>query len=410
MWRKHERKLVPIPIGVLVATSGASVEFDRPTLDGVLAAIEVANADTKTNDRPLLAVVRDTAGDPAVAARAAEGLVKEGVGVMIGGASPSVRRAIETAIAPLGALLVSPISPEGLDRSPALITLGTLPNQRAVPAAAWAVTTLGKRAFLIANDGVLQRVVDAILHDHVTCVGGEIVGGAWIRERGGDEAKDVASAVAAILKAKPDVIISGLNRASTVALLTALRSARVKSVDTPMVNWQLRLGELKQIDGKLIEGDYLVASTLASDDDLGEEFAAAYATQSGGAIADARAAAAVAAVELVRQAIERSGGVDPKGVRAAMLGASVPSAGGATVVDAASGATWKMAHIARIGADGSVSEVWASAGAIRPRPWPVWRSRSEWMSLLANPSASPPAVAPATPPAPAPSRESEAKP
>ncbi|MFO0827240.1 MAG: transporter substrate-binding protein [Phycisphaerales bacterium] len=379
MWVRRERRQTPYRLGVVAALTGKAADRDAPTANAVAAAVDVLNAGGGISGHPVEMVIRDSRGDEATAASEARRLVEGGVGILIAGAGAGSRRAIEGAIAPLGGLVLSPHAGEGLDDSPSLITFGTLPNQRAVPAAAWAVRACGPKLYLVANEGLTQRTVSAILHDHVPCIGGTIVGESWCS----GEPADLARVAAEIRDARPNAIISGLDRTSSLALAAELVSIGVTPASVPTVAWQLRAADLERADAKLVDGNYLVASSFfAEDEDLGPELATAYAVRSSGARPDARAIAAAAAVRMLADAMSRCGGVDATSVRAALLGAMIPRGGKPFVIDSATQCAWLPSRVGKIGraGDGSmrVETTWSSDGPIRPQPWPVWRSRTEW--------------------------------
>lgn len=374
----------PVRVGVLVATDGERAAFDAPTLVGALAAIDLVNERGGVlHGRILEAVVRDSGSSPAQAADAAQGLVRDERAVaIVGGTSPLVRRAIADRLDEAGGTLVCPTSSEGLDDHPSLVVLGSLPNQRIVPAIAWCVRERGPRIMLLSDEGLQQRVVHEILRDHVPAIGGVLVGEAWMRAGDGEEA-----AVAAVLDAKPDAIVAGLGRASAEAFARALRAA-APEVRPTTLHWQLRLGEVATIEPGLLEGDHIAASTFVDATAVDRAFLDAYRRRAAALgideRPDPRAISAADAILLVAAAIDRSGGRDPGGVQAAMLGARVRGTSGAITIDPRSRAAWKPMRVGRIGSDGTIVEVWATDGAVRPRPWPRWRSREEWRALVAS--------------------------
>lgn len=369
----------PVRIGVLAATSGPQAEFDRATIAGVHAEVDRINRRGGVlHGRPLELVVADTAGDPQRAAREAVRLTRDvGVAAIIGGTTPELRRAATAALMDVGGLLVSPTAAEGLDDASSLITVGSLPNQRIVPAASWAVRNIGPRAFLLADEGLLASVAHAILADHIPAIDGVLVGEAWM-ERG----EGAAHAAAAVHAADPDVIVVGLGPESIEAFLRAIE-ALSPGYRPRLVLWGLRRAQLDDLPDGLLEGDFLVGSTFGADSGIDEMFAEAYAARSGGRQVDSRAVVAANAAELVARGIDRSGGSDPAGVRAAMLGSPLAGQDGLLMVNQRSQTAWKTMLIGRIEGR-QVEEVWSSGTPLRPRPWPNWRSRREWRAFVAD--------------------------
>jgi urea transport system substrate-binding protein len=403
LWKNRAASRTPIEVGIVVATSGANASFDKVTLDAAMAAIDVVNRRGGANGHPLVGIVADTESTSAGAANVAERLARSGVGVLVGGNAPNERRAIEAAIEPHGGLLLGTTSTEGLDDSPSLITLGLLPNQRAVPAAAWAVRQLGPRIYLLSDDSLLARAVHAILRDHVPALGGEIVGDRILSTSDAE----LSEIVRDVRKASPDVVVSGLGIAATQKFLAAMRAEGITSDVAPTISWALRGRELRQLDPKLLKGDYIVLSSLQSDETVDPDVLQAYLVRSGGAKPDAQALVAVVAIKLIADAVERGADDSAAQVRAAILRATERQGGELVAIDAETQATWKVAKIGRIEADGSLAEVWSSDGLIRPRPWPSWKSRAEWRRFVQDGGADPkPVAAPAPRAAPAPATPS----
>ncbi|MBL9147209.1 MAG: transporter substrate-binding protein [Phycisphaerae bacterium] len=394
LWKNRAASRTPIEIGIVVAKTGANAAFDKVTLDAALAAIDVVNKRGGARGHPLVGVVADTESTAAGAASAAERLVRSGVGVMVGGNAPTERRAIEAAIEPLGGLLLGTTSTEGLDDSASLITLGLLPNQRAVPAAAWAVRQIGPRVFLLSDDSLVGRTVHAILRDHVPAIGGEIVGDRVVSPNDAD----MAAVVREVRSASPDVIVSGLGAAATQRFLGAMRAEGITSDVAPTISWALRGRELRLIDTRLTKGDYIVLSSLKADDVVEPELLSAYLARSGGSNPDAQALVAILAIELITGAIERGADDSAAQIRSAILRATERQGGETIAIDAETHATWKVAKIGRIDADGSLAPVWSSNGLIRPRPWPSWKSHGEWRQFVNDGGVEKPS--PATPSAP----------
>jgi hypothetical protein len=54
------------------------------------------------------------------------------------------------------------------------------------------------------------------------------------------------------------------------------------------------------------------------------------------------------------------------------------------LVDADSRHLWKMMRIGKVRGDGQFDQVFVSAAPLRPTPWPSYRSRDSWQTLLAG--------------------------
>ena len=158
----------PIRVGVLQSLSGAMAISARPVAEATVMAIEELNAAGGVLGRPLEAVVRDGASDPATFAREAERLITaDGVAATFGCWTSSGRRQVTPVIEAHRHLLFYPVQYEGLESSPFTVYTGAAPNQSIVPAVTWALETLGRRVFLVGSDSVFPHTVNAIIR-HVT--------------------------------------------------------------------------------------------------------------------------------------------------------------------------------------------------------------------------------------------------
>ena len=93
---------------------------------------------------------------------------------------------------------------EGVENSPCIVYMGAAPNQQIIPAVEWAIQTQNKkRFFLIGSDYVFPRTAHAVIKDQLKKLGVELVGEEYISLG----SADVGRAVAAIAKAKPDMIL-----------------------------------------------------------------------------------------------------------------------------------------------------------------------------------------------------------
>ena len=109
-----------------------------------------------------------------------------------------------------------------------IVYLGAAPNQQILPAVDWAVNTLHKkRFFLVGSDYVFPRAANAIIKDHLKQLGGEVVGEEYIPLG----SSNTDAAVAAIVKAKPDMILNTINGDSNITFFRDLRAAGVKPAD-----------------------------------------------------------------------------------------------------------------------------------------------------------------------------------
>jgi urea transport system substrate-binding protein len=92
--------------------------------------------------------------------------------------------------------------------------------------------------------------------------------------------------------------------------------------------------------------------------------------------------AAYVGTHLWARAVHDVGASDPERVSPALLRQSIRSPSGIAAVDAGTRHLWKTLRIGKVRPDGQFDQVLASSEALRPTPWPNYRSREAWNALL----------------------------
>ena len=89
-------------------------------------------------------------------------------------------------------------------------------------------------------------------------------------------------------------------------------------------------------------------------------------------------------VHLWAQAVREAGTIDVRQVRAALRHQSRNAPEGIIAIDPETQHAWRPVFIGRIRPDGQFDVVWSSRTAVRPVPFPISRSRSEWETFVSN--------------------------
>jgi urea transport system substrate-binding protein len=92
--------------------------------------------------------------------------------------------------------------------------------------------------------------------------------------------------------------------------------------------------------------------------------------------------AAYFGVGLWAQAVRDAASDDAGHVRNAIANQTLRAPEGMVYVDPENHHTWKTVRIGRIKIDGQFEIVWSSQRPIRPVPYPIYRSPSEWEQFL----------------------------
>ena len=384
-WFGLDRLLVdrrPILVGILHSQTGPMAVSERSMIDAEVLALEEINAAGGLLGRPVRWVVADGASDGPTFARQADELVRQRrVAVIIGCWTSASRKSVLPVVESQDHLLVYPMAYEGLEQSPNVIYTGAAPNQQITPAVQWCHDTLGaRRFFLVGSDYIWPHCVNAIAADHLAGLGAKLAGEAYVPFG----SRDVDDLVRRIAAAAPDVILSSVVGDSGVAFARALRDAGLRPETVPVVTFAMAEDELRGLSGAAMAGHYAAwcyFQSLERPENLAfvRAFKARYGTDR--ATSDVMATA-YNSVHLWAQAVREAGTTDVRQVRTALRHQSRNAPEGIIAVDPETQHTWRPVYIGRIRPDGQFDVVWTSRTAVRPVPFPISRSRTEWEGFV----------------------------
>ncbi len=368
----------PIRVGILHADSGSLAHSEQAVSRATLLAIEELNDSGGVLGSEVQAVMGRGISEPEDFVREARRLIdEEGVVVLFGGWTSTARKALLPLLSGRRHLLFYPLQYEGLESSPFVVYTGAVPNQQMVPGIKWALDHLGSRFFLVGSDYVYPRTAHEIAKTQLTVLGAEVVGEEYI-PLGGDQ---VQEAVQAIVASDADVILNTINGDSNVALFKAFKEA---GVTTPVLS--LSLGEHDHQSLDLPEGEehYAAWNYFQSlDSPENRRFLARYRARYGlETVTSDPMEAAYLGVHLWAQAVEEAGSPEPIQVRGSLGGQSFVAPGGLVSVDESTQHIWKTVRVGRLQEDGQFEVVWESQGPVRPRPYPFFRTVTEWENYL----------------------------
>jgi len=375
------RTAQPIRVGVLHALSGTMAISEAAVVDATLMAIAELNAAGGVLGRQIEPIVVDSRSNWVYAARQAEALIaQQNVDVVFGCWTSACRRTVRPVFERLDHLLVYPVQYEGLEASPNILYTGAAPNQQIIPAVKWCLDHLGTRFYLVGSDYVFPRSANAIIRDQVESLGGEIVGEDYLL-LGSTQADPIAARIAAV---QPDVILNTINGDSNIHFFRALRAAGVTADAIPTLSFSIAESELPTLDIENVIGDYAAWNYFQSvNSDTNQRFVANFQTRYGAdRVTSDPIEAAYFGVYLWAQAARESGTPDVAVVRRALGGQSFNAPGGIVSVDPQTNHVWKIVRIGQIRTDGQFEIVWNSGNPIRPQPYPIYRSQTEWDAFL----------------------------
>ncbi|MHB8520988.1 MAG: urea ABC transporter substrate-binding protein [Limisphaerales bacterium] len=371
----------PIKVGILHSMSGAMAISEKSMVDAELLAIEEINQKGGVLGRRIEAVIADGKSDwPTFAAQAERLITMDQVCTIFGCWTSASRKNVKPVVEKYDHLLVYPMAYEGLEQSPNIVYTGAAPNQQIIPAVKWSFDNIGKRFFLVGSDYVWPHSINAIIKDQLKALRAELVGEDYIFF-GSD---DVQEAVSRIKQAQPDVIFSSVVGDSNIPFYRELRAAGIKPEKTPVISVSIGEDELRKLSGKDLVGNYAAWNYFQSihrpeNEAFVQRFKAKYGQDR---VTSDVIEAAYFSVYLWAQAASECGNDDVRNLRKAMLTQSLNAPEGVVSVDPETQHTWRSFSIGKIRLDGQLDLVWSAQKAIRPVPYPISRSQSEWDAFL----------------------------
>lgn len=379
LWRGRAPE--PIRVGVLHSLSGVMAFSESQLADSTLLAIEEINRQGGVAGRPLVPVVADGASDWPTFASQAEHLIKdEHVRAIFGCYTSASRKSVKPVVEKYHSLLFYPVPYEGVEESRNIVYNGASPNQLYVPAVKWCLDNLGRRFFLVGSDYIWPRTVNVLMRDVIGALRGQVLGEEYL-PLGDMELKDLVSR---IVEAKPDVVISTIVGPSNLAFFQALRQAGISAAQMPVMALAVSEVELSQMDPTQLAGNYSCWSYFESvDSQANHRFVQAFKAKYGQErVVNDSMEAGYFGVHLYAQAVAEAGTTQVDEVRRALADQSYEAPGGMVFLDGETLHTWKNVRIGRIRPDGQFDIVWASDKPVRPRPYPAYRSKSDWNALV----------------------------
>lgn len=366
----------PIRIGVLHSQTGTMAGSEKPVAEAVQLAVSEINAKGGVLGRQIEIVTADGASQDETFAREAERLIqREKVCSVFGCWTSASRKTVLPIFEKNHHLLFYPVQYEGLEQSPNIVYLGAAPNQQIIPAVTWGFSQLGKRFFLIGSDYVFPRTANAIIRDQSRALGAEVVGEEYIPLGG----KDLSKALDQIRKSKPDLIFNTINGDSNAAFFQALKGSNI-----PSVSFSLAEAELQSMDPALTTGHFAAWNYFQSlPGNRNRQFVEAFRAKYGDdRVTDDPIEAAYCGVYLWSQAVQEAGSDEVNAIRRCIRRQSMAAPEGTIYIDPDTQHTFRNVNIGRIRKDGQFDLMWSSGQPIRPVPFPIYRSQSEWLKFL----------------------------
>ena len=376
-----QREREPIRVGILHSMTGVMAPSESQLADATLLAIDEINRAGGVLGRPVVPVVGDGRSDwPTFAAEAERLISQENVSAIFGGYTSASRKEVKPIVEKHNNLFFYPVPYEGVESSRNIVYNGAAPNQLYVPAVKWSFDNLGKRFFLVGSDYIWPRMVNVLMKDIISGLRGEVVGEEYLLV-GSEEVEEV---VEKIVRHQPEVILSTVVGTTNIPFFDQLRAAGITSHEIPVMAFAISEGELAYMDPETLASNYSAWSYFQSvDSDTNREFIRAFKDKYGeDRVVNASIEAGYFGAHIWAQAVEEAGTTAVNPVRHALADQSYLAPGGMVFVDGENLHTWKNVRIGRILDDGQYDILWSSGKPVRPVPYPIYRTRSEWVHLM----------------------------
>jgi urea transport system substrate-binding protein len=360
-----------IKVGILHSLSGTMSISEVSVKDATLLAIEEINAAGGIMGKMIEPIIEDGASDwPTFAEKARKLIQQDQVAVVFGCWTSASRKAVLPVFEELNGLLFYPVQYEGLESSPNIFYTGAEPTQQIIPGVDFLMTELGaKKIYLLGSDYVFPRTANLIIKAQLEAAGVELAGEEYV-PLGGTEFSTIISK---IQEAAPDAIFNTLNGDSNVAFFKQFKDAGYTAETLPVISVSVAEEEVRGIGAENVAGHYTAWNyyqTTSTPEN--EKFVAAYKAAYG----DDRVTAdpieaGYFGVYAWKALVEAAGSTDVAAVTGAADAGEVEIAapGGTIKVDGETQHMYKTVRIGQIGADGLITEVWASDGPVKPDPF-----------------------------------------
>ncbi|WOG28669.1 urea ABC transporter substrate-binding protein [Endozoicomonas sp. 8E] len=367
-----------IKVGVLHSLSGTMAISETTLKDTVLMMVDEQNKKGGLLGKKLEAVVVDPASDwPLFAEKARELLAKEKVDVIFGGWTSVSRKSVLPVVEELNGLMFYPVQYEGQESSKNVFYTGAAPNQQAIPAVDYLMSSEGgsvNRFVLAGTDYVYPRTTNKILESYLKSKG--------IKESdiminytpfGHSDWQTIVSDIKKFGKAgKKTAVISTINGDANVPFYKELANQGIAAEDIPVIAFSVGEEELSGIDtaplvGHLAAWNYF----MSAESDINDEFIETWQTftRNEERVANDPMEATYIGFNMWTKAVEKAGTTSVDAVRSAMYGITVPNLTGGIAVMNTNHHLTKPVLIGEIQDDGQFEIVWETKGGVIGDAW-----------------------------------------
>ena len=247
------RSQEPIRVGVLFSETGVTSVVENSERMGTLLAVQEINEAGGINGRELQIVSYDPESRPARFAALAEKLILEDrVHIILGCYMSSTRKAVVPVVERWNALLMYPTLYEGFEYSRNVIYTGAAPNQNSVQLAEFMMREFGSRVFMVGSDYIYPYDSNRIMSDLILERGGEKVAEHYVPLDASWE--HYITLAKKIKQFSPDFIFSTVVGDGTALLHRAYAQLKLDPAHMPIASLTTCEAEVQQMSAGIAEG------------------------------------------------------------------------------------------------------------------------------------------------------------
>ena len=365
-----------IKVGILHSLSGTMAISETTLKDVMLMLIEQQNKKGGLLGKKLEAVVVDPASNwPLFAEKARQLITVDKVAAVFGCWTSSSRKSVLPVFEETNNILFYPVQYEGEESSKNVFYTGAAPNQQAIPAVDYLMTTEKvKRWVLAGTDYVYPRTTNKILEAYLKSKG--VAAEDIMINYTPFGHSDWQNIVADIKKfgsaGKKTAVVSTINGDANVPFYKELGNQGIKATDIPVVAFSVGEEELAGLDTKPLVGHLAAWNYFESvKSPINTKFINDWHefTKNPKRTTNDPMEAAFIGFNMWVKAVEKAGTIDQSKVIDAMIGVGVPNLTGGISTMMPNHHITKPVLIGEVKGDGQFNVVWQTPGTVVANEW-----------------------------------------
>jgi urea transport system substrate-binding protein len=367
-----------IKIGILHSLSGTMAISETTLKDVMLMLIDEQNKKGGLLGKKLEPVVVDPASNwPLFAEKAKELIEKDKVAVVFGCWTSVSRKSVLPVFKEDDSILFYPVQYEGEESERDVFYTGAAPNQQAIPAVDYLMSSDGgsvKRWVLEGTDYVYPRTTNKILEAYLKSKGvkDEDIMINYTPFGFSDWQTEVSKIKAFGSAGKKTAVVSTINGDANVPFYKELGNQGVKATDIPVVAFSVGEEELAGLDTKPLVGHLAAWNYFESiDTPENKEFIKKWHefTKKENRTTNDPMEAHYIGFNMWVKAVEKAGTTDPDKVIDAMIGVAAPNLTGGVATMMPNHHITKPVYIGEIQDNGQINTVWQTPGTVVAQEW-----------------------------------------